>query len=61
MLNLNALGCLMVYFNHNLGKPGITQEKHDKWAEEIRNSPEGRFANCFCAEDVIRELNRPSR
>ena len=46
MENIKALGFLIDYCNRHLGEPGITQDNYNRWQQEIRNSPEGRFTYC---------------
>ena len=53
MNNMQALGYVMDYCNRNLGNPEITQEKFNKWKNDILCSPEGRFTDCANATAVI--------
>ncbi len=56
MNNLNALGFFIDYCNRNAWQENITRDRFQRGIQEILHSPEGRFENCRCAQDILREL-----
>lgn len=55
MINLQAIGFLLDYCNRHADEPGMN-ELFQKGLQEIYVSPEGRFEDCYDAEDVLDEL-----
>lgn len=54
--NKKAYDLVVEYFCSWPDNPGVTSKNRRSLANEIKNSPEGRFAECRTACDVFREL-----
>lgn len=57
MDTLKALRVFMDYCNKNEGMDErVTQSSFQRGIDEILNSSDDRFADCYSAKDVLREL-----